>query len=47
MNKFQMTRDLKEVERIMEESVYKQPKIYALAVLVWHILLYIKRKENL
>lgn len=47
MNKFQMTRDLNEAERIMEESVYRQPRIYALAVLVWHILLYIKRKENL
>lgn len=42
----QLTRDAIEVNRIMEETVFKEPKIYALAVIIWHILNWMRRHDD-
>ena len=42
----QLTRDAEEVNRIMEETVFKEPKIYALAVIIWHILNWMRRHDE-
>lgn len=42
----QLTRDAEEISRIMEETVNKQPKLYAMAVIIWHILNWIRRHDE-
>ena len=39
----QLTEDAKEINRIMKETVFKQPKIYALSVIIWHMLNWMRR----
>lgn len=42
----QLTRDAEEISRIMDETVFKQPKLYAMAVIIWHILNWMKRHDE-
>lgn len=44
MTREQMNKDGHELQRIMSETCHKEPKIYALAVILWHILCHIERQ---
>lgn len=46
MTKFQLNRDAEELYRIMDETAGREPKLYALAVVLWHILCEIRRMSN-
>lgn len=46
MTKEQMNRDAEELHRIMERTVGKETKIYALAVILWHILDHLRREKE-
>lgn len=46
MNRYQLNRDAEEIDRIMSESVYKEPRLYAMAVIIWHILNWIRRHDD-
>ena len=44
MNRYQLNKDAEEVHRIMEKTDNRE--IYALAVILWHILCWIERRDK-
>ena len=46
MTREQMNRDAEELYRIMDETVGRETKIYALAVILWHILDHLRREKE-
>lgn len=46
MTKYQLTRDAEEIERVMEETANRKPQIYVLAVVIWHILNWIRTQKK-